>query len=55
MMHTSSPNGYGSATNYAEARKALTRFVDADDEVNYKDFLSIYETFCSLRESEEKQ
>ncbi len=55
MMHTSSPDGYGSTTNYVEARISLARLVDADDEVNDSNFLSVYKIFCSLREAEQQQ
>lgn len=39
---------YGSSVSYSDALKTLARDVDAQDEVDYKEFLSIFRVFCAL-------
>ena len=45
-------NSYGISTSYAEARQALAKWVGSNDEIAFRDFLSIFDIFCCLNGDE---
>ena len=46
---------YGSSTSYSEALRNLAKDVDAQDEVDYKEFLAIFHVFCALSDVADEQ